>query len=246
MLNQVKDKLKELGFNDNEVKVYLALTQLGEGPASKIAKKASLPRTTVISILEKLQNQGFVTTHKYRGVTQYWVEAPKTLKQVFENKIKVAEDLDKLMSEVYRSEKDFPYARVYDTQASIKKYIEKELINLKAKSIIKTIDYPGMGNYTKIYSQDLDKILINLKNKKGLVTHTLVPFGTAKEIEQEKLKRQSIVIKELPKGIEFTASIWLVNNKLVLFSGKMPFLVEISHSLIVSSLESIYNFFWHL
>jgi len=56
---QLKKVLKELGFKDNEIKVYLALTELGEAPASKVAKKAGLPRTTTIDNLEHLENENF-------------------------------------------------------------------------------------------------------------------------------------------------------------------------------------------
>jgi sugar-specific transcriptional regulator TrmB len=53
----IQKKLKELGFNDNETKVYLSITKLGESSSANIAKKADLPRTTTISILEKLHKK---------------------------------------------------------------------------------------------------------------------------------------------------------------------------------------------
>jgi len=51
----VRKKLLELGFSRNEAKTYIVLTQLGEANATDIAKKSGLPRTTVISILRKLE-----------------------------------------------------------------------------------------------------------------------------------------------------------------------------------------------
>ena len=65
-LGKIKENLKELGFNSNEVKVYIALTQLGEGTAALVAKKADLPRTTVISLLERLGSQNYITTHIHK------------------------------------------------------------------------------------------------------------------------------------------------------------------------------------
>ena len=55
--NVITRQLKELGFNDNEANVYVALTRLGEANATNIAKKSDLPRTTVISILQKLEKE---------------------------------------------------------------------------------------------------------------------------------------------------------------------------------------------
>ena len=89
----IKNQLQELGFNTNEIRVYLALTELGEAKAAAIAKQADLPRTTVISILDKLKNDNYLTAHKYRGTTYYWVESPKTIKESLLYKVDIATDL---------------------------------------------------------------------------------------------------------------------------------------------------------
>ena len=90
MSKEIKNNLKELGFKDNEITVYIALTQLGESTAAKIAKKSDLPRTTAISILENLKKENYITAHKYRGSTYYWIESPKILVNILENKINIA------------------------------------------------------------------------------------------------------------------------------------------------------------
>ena len=152
MIREIHENLKDLGFKDSEIKIYVSLTQLGEATAAQVAKKADLPRTTAISILEKLEKENFLTTNRYRGVTYYWIESPKTISDLFENKVEIARDLNKLLTDLYRSESQFPSARVYDTKSGIKQFIEKMLSSVKKKSIIYTIDVPNKGNYTKIYS----------------------------------------------------------------------------------------------
>lgn len=241
---QLKKILKELGLKDNAIKVYLALTELGEAPASRIAKKVGLPRTTTIDNLEHLASENFLSTNHYKGMTYYWVESPKTLQTIFDHKRSLASSLEESLSELYRSEANFPFANVYDTQKGIKNFIEKLLINLPAKSIIYTIDAPHQGNYQKIFSEDFNRVLLGLKKKQGIITKTLVPMGTFAVIETKKLTAQNIEIRELPKEINFTASIWFVGNLLVLFSGKPPFVVACHHQAIVGSVKSIYDYFW--
>src|SRR3990172_6060250 len=104
MLNDIRANLLELGFKNNEVRVYLALTRLGEATAAQVASKAGLPRTTVISILNKLAQENYLTTHRYKGVFRYWVESPQTIVSGLETKIKVAQELSGLLSGLYRSE----------------------------------------------------------------------------------------------------------------------------------------------
>ena len=246
MQKGIKNSLKELGFNNNEIGVYIALTQLGEAPASKIAKKADLPRTTVISILEKLEERNYLSTHRYHGKIYYWIESPKMIQENFLNKVKIAEDLDGLLTNLYHSESYFPFAKIYDTKSRIKNFIEKTLISLPRKTVIYTIDCPGAGNYSKIFSDDFRNIMVKLKNKKGIVTKTLVPHGLFKTIDKQKIKSQNIDIREMPDSIKFKASLWLINDMLILFSGKYPFIVAIRHKIITESIQSVYNCLWQI
>ncbi|MFA6228512.1 MAG: helix-turn-helix domain-containing protein [Patescibacteria group bacterium] len=240
----IKKNLRELGLSDNKINAYLSVTELGEAPASRVAKKANLPRTTVISILEELLVDGYISSHKYKGTTYYWAESPKTLQEIFGRKIRLAEELEGFLSDLYRSEAAFPFANVYDTQKSIKIFIEKLLSGLPKKSVIYTIDAPHVGNYQKVFSDDYYKILLELKKQRDITTQTLIPAGTYKLIDNDKLQRQRIVIREMPEKIDFLSSLWFVGSLLVLFSGKPPFVVAVHHPTIVASFKSIYDFLW--
>ncbi len=130
-LEKIYENLKALGLKRSEIKVYISLTQLGEATASQIAKKADMPRTTAISILNKLEEENFLTVNKYKGTSYYWIESPKIIGELFENKVEIAKDLNKLLTDLYRSESRFPSARVYDTKSGIKQFIERMLSSVK-------------------------------------------------------------------------------------------------------------------
>jgi hypothetical protein len=88
--------------------------------------------------------------------------------------------------------------------------------------------------------------MLGLKRKKEITTKTLIPFGTMKIIDPEKLAAQKIEIREMPDKINFTASVWFVDDLLVLFSGRPPFVVSAHHHGINSSLRSVYDFLWSI
>lgn len=246
MISEIKNRLKELNFSNNEMKVYIALTQLGEAKASEIAKKINLPRTTVISILNNLEKQKYLSAHKHHSTFYYWIESPKTIKTILENKIEIADKLDTLLTNLYRQEAHFPTTQIYDTKIGIKNFIEKTLSNLDRKSTIYTIDAPNSKNYSKIFSKQIEENIISLKLKKNIITKTLIHFNSFKDIPIEKLIRQNIQIRELPNGINFEASLWIINNSLIHFSGNPPFIVSIKHDKIVSGIKSIYSFLWNI
>ncbi|MDO8584166.1 MAG: helix-turn-helix domain-containing protein [bacterium] len=244
MTKEIKEQLAELGFKPNESRVYVALTTLGEATASIIARKLDLPRTTVISIVEKLSGDGFVSSHRYKGVTSYWIESPKTLVSRLETKVKVASALSDVLKTLYRAEPNFPEAHIFDTRAGIRHFIEKWLADLPKGAVIQTIDNPEARNYAAIFSDQIESVMIGLKNAKGIQTKTLVPCGTRPAITEKKLKGQAIEIRELPQGVTFPASLWIAGNQIVLFSGRPPFAVAIKHPAIVESCKSFFSHFW--
>ncbi|OGF28531.1 hypothetical protein A2331_03145 [Candidatus Falkowbacteria bacterium RIFOXYB2_FULL_34_18] len=246
MNKEIEKNLQELDFRPNEIKVYLALTKLGEARASIIAKKADLPRTTTISILDKLYEENFLTLHQYKGVRYYWIESPQVISEIFKNKMNYAKDLSLILGDLYHSDSSFPTARVIDTKNGIKNYIEKTILSLEKKSIIYTMDTPNIGNYEKVFSESIIRNLNLLKKKKQIQTKTLVPHNTLKDIKTEKLTTQNIEIRELPKEINFFSSMWIINNSLVHFSAFPLFLTVINHKKITEGIKNIYNFLWNI
>jgi len=245
-LKLIAKQLRELGFNKNETKVYLELTQLGEATATNIAKRASLPRTTVISILQKLEKENYLSLQQYKGKRVFWIESPQMLKNTLLSRLKIADELNSLLLDLYRVEADFPHGKIYDTKSGIKSFIEKTIFELEKKSEILTIESPNAGNYHKILSEDFYFSMLRMKREKGIITKTLVPTGAIKSIHPKKIREQAIILRELPVEVDFHASFWIIKDMLVLFSGKYPFIVAIKHRIIAASMKSIYNYLWNI
>lgn len=245
-MNNISKNLKDLGFNKNEIATYIALTGLGEAKAAPIAKRANLSRTTVISILERLEKEGLVSSNKYKGTIYWWIESPHILKSIYENKVNIADSMVEELSSLYRSDHIFPGAKIYDTKEGIRNFTERLLISLKKGSTIYTIDSPRVGNYQKIFSDEYNTVFVGLKKKRSIVTRTLVPAGTFATIDENKLVAQNIVIRELPPKIEFESSVWFTSDVVVLFSSKPPYLVAVKNPAIYEGLKSIYDFLWQV
>lgn len=85
------EKLKQLGLQDNEAKIYLAVLELGQGTVTEISKAAKLNRTTGYDILERLCVQGIMTRSKADKKRIYVAESPARLTHFLENKRRQAE-----------------------------------------------------------------------------------------------------------------------------------------------------------
>ncbi len=57
---QINQIFKNLGFSENETKIYLAALETGLTSAQNIADKAELKRTTVYSVLDALIKKNII------------------------------------------------------------------------------------------------------------------------------------------------------------------------------------------
>jgi sugar-specific transcriptional regulator TrmB len=93
----MKEELKLLGLNDTDIKVYLALLELGKSIASKIAEKSKIPRASIYDVLNRLIKEGLVS-YTAKGTNKYFSASdPKAIVESLEyKKNKIKEILPKL------------------------------------------------------------------------------------------------------------------------------------------------------
>jgi sugar-specific transcriptional regulator TrmB len=84
--------LQELGLEEKEAKVYLALLGLGEATATTLAEKTALDRTLMYQLATKLREKGLVS-YVVKNNTRYFLPAePETLLKILQEKEKELKD----------------------------------------------------------------------------------------------------------------------------------------------------------
>ena len=168
------------------------------------------------------------------------------LRDALMNRVSLAEELEGFLSELYRSEADFPYAKIYDSKAGIKAFVEKVILDMREGDEICTIENPNAGNYHRIFSKEFFYAMLDMKRRRSIATRSLVVTGSVAGIDPQKLERQNITLREMPEEIRFKASFWIIGDMLVLFSGKYPFIVAVNHKIIAGSMKSIFDYLWRV
>lgn len=90
-MENIAPQLTNLGLKEHEVKVYLALLELGKGTVTDIGKIAGINRTTGYDVLERLCFYGIASRATAGKKRLYAAEPPHRLKQFLENKKRQAE-----------------------------------------------------------------------------------------------------------------------------------------------------------
>lgn len=83
---EVPHLLRELGFSDKEIRVYLTLLSGGPTSVRKLAKDTDLNRGTVYDILKALQERGVAGFYQKHNKQFFAAEDPQKLVEVIEQK----------------------------------------------------------------------------------------------------------------------------------------------------------------
>jgi len=96
----MEGELREMGFSDNEVIVYLTLIKTGVTTANRISLIAGVKKSTTYDVLGALISKGIVSTSKRNNVQHFTAAEPSKLLYVLDEKRrkieKIIPDLEKL------------------------------------------------------------------------------------------------------------------------------------------------------
>jgi len=130
-----KDTLLLSALDRKTESVYRSLLSLADAPASQIARRSGIKRTSVYHILENLSLMGLVSSYQERGTRRFVAEHPSKLKTFFERQLILAEriipDLEK---EIAKSRLQ-PTVRLFEGKEAVKSMME-EALGTKEKTIL--------------------------------------------------------------------------------------------------------------
>jgi len=82
----IKETFRELGYSEREIKVYLALLELGSSKVGPIAAKTRMQHSKVYQTLEKLIDKGLVTYVMRSKIKHFQAEDPKHILKILKEK----------------------------------------------------------------------------------------------------------------------------------------------------------------
>ena len=140
-MEELKEKLQQIGFTEYESKVYLAL--LKENPATgyQISKASGVPRSMVYEVLSRLHARGAVMESIEGRATNYQPLPPETLLDQHKASIDLLiSDLRPALSKLYQSTNDDRVWTITDENA-IFAYCGQMLNNAKAEAYLVLDDH---------------------------------------------------------------------------------------------------------
>lgn len=234
----IEESLRSIGFIDREIKIYLALLELGDSTVLPIATKAEIKRPYAYDILEDLQKKGIVTHIEKNGRRRYIAENPDKITGMLQDRMQTFLAALPELKSIYNYAPNKPKVRFYEGIDEVKQIYE-QLVHVKAYDCIYSPDFllPIWGQY----SNDLGRrVAQNGVEAREILASTIKPVGYEKYY-----KKPLQQIKYLPESVKLSTDIVLYENKLALVSYDHNIhTVVIEGSGIVSTHKTMFDLLW--
>lgn len=251
---QIEQLLRQLELGDKESKVYLQLMQATvPQPASLIARKLLMNRTTAYKVLIKLSRIGLVAKTMNHGIQCFIAEEPdKRIQLLLENK---RNNLDKIEKKLHDMLPEIQGLIKIDSTIipAVKYYEGHEGVIHVYKDSLKSNDtiyaFENIGDMAPDIKNYILNEYIPKRVKKGIFIQVISPENTEHiktRKEDKKFFRETRFFPKNINSIEIEVNIY--GNKTAFFSYKKEemFAIIIESKLIASSMKSIHQFCWNI
>lgn len=232
------DTLKQIGFEDREIKVYLALLELGESTVLPISQKAGLKRTYCYDILESLRKKELVSHIEKQGRRRYSAEDPSRIESLLQQKLAdFAQILPELKS-IHNQSPAKPKIRFYEGADAVMMLsdVATNASELMAITDVEAI-YRVFGDHINAIG---DKVVRKNQKTRELVTRSnQFPDWT------RNYRKPNQEMRYLPDEMRIDTDMLIYEDKLILmsYSGDIH-AVMIEGSQIVDTHKKLFELLW--
>ncbi len=234
-MTKVFEILKDLGFEEREIKIYLALIRIGDSPALKISKEIGIDRTTTYDILERLIGRGIVSSYIKNKSKHFSALAPEKLLTYFREKYSSLENILPELNKISNQTPEIIKCELFYGKEGLKS-VGKDIVN-NAK------EYRVIGirkEYEEILGYFNEQAILKLdqfKAKEFAIVEKNAKFMKLKNGEYRYLDKKLIS----------PVTTLIYRNKVVFFIWKEPYYaVSIENEQLAKSQTEHFNFLWKI
>ncbi len=166
--------LKNFGFSDKEISVYLALIELGPSPVRLVAQKSKVNRGTAYDILKALQKQGLVSFYDTQAKQHFVAEPPEKLLVAVKDKQQEPE-----LKTIFEKQGGKPIVKSYEGSKGIRFILEDVITTTKASGEKIYCAYSSSDVKNELYKDYKD---FNKDRLKAKISNKVIAFGKGGEL----------------------------------------------------------------
>jgi len=179
----IAEILKNLGLNDKEIQVYLALLQVGSVPASLLGKRTGITRSTAQYTCQQLEKKGLIKAIQKNNTFIYSPEPPEKLLFLLDNQKKEISEKEEQVNRILSTLKG-----MINPQAVLPKVKFYEGLEGMRNAYDELINYlePGIEilSFAKVLEKEIDRKHLKDTNK----TTEFIKHGPSIEFIKKRIE----------------------------------------------------------
>lgn len=249
----IENILKTLNFDEDEIKTYFLLLELGPVTAGVLAKKMGVPRSSLYGFLKRLGDHGLVTESQKRGVKTFIAENPEQINFLFRQKIeqlqKSQEDFKKVLPGLKRAGEKYasPKFQAFEGQPQLQLALKDMLLY----NNLETLAFWPQKKMVEMLSPDFFRYHNKERIKNNLSVRAIWPQKQVIDIKVHpyfgdgpEFLRQ---IKIAPSYVDAAMGYWIYGPKVVLISSlKESFGFTVQSLEFAEMLKTQFEALWNL
>jgi len=253
MKQKLQQVLQEMGLSNSESKIYIQLVRsAGVQPASTLAQRLRMNRTTVYKSLLKLVKMGLVTKTMKHGIICFFTENPK---KEIEQALKLKEERLKLTNQFFlealsdlkfleKEQLSLPKVRVYEGLEGIKRVYEDTLLEGETIYAFENVD--DMDPKVREFIMNS---YVPRRTEKNLFAYVITPESQQNIVfrdNDENCARKTRFLPNMDFPVEVEVNIY--GKKIAFFSYRNHdmFGVIIESNPISRSMKAVFNICWKM
>ena len=235
------DKLKQIGLNDKESKIYIYLIKSGDSIVSDISKATKINRSLLYTILDRLAEKGIVTYIIKNNIRFYRAAEPNKILNILQEKEKVFSKLIPTLLALKSPSLNKPIVEILEGKQGIKTILN-DVVRQKKQWFAFNIPGKGpeiIGPSVHAFEKDRQKQKISLK---VICVKTKQGIKRAKQFAKMKFTQVKLTHKEY----ESPASNWIYSDRVVIifWYKEFPFAIRIIDKNLADSYKNHFNDVW--
>ncbi len=237
---ELTQQLTDLGLNEKQAAVYVAVLELGSGSALDISRSAQVKRSTVYVILDELRELGLVTELKTGTTTLFQAQEPERIGDRLQSQMSTFRSIKPLLDDLYLKEGSKPKVRFYSGIAQIQRLYEMFLVEHSK------IDFFGAD--LEIFSQYMEPVFNKYTKEFQEGAHQVREVVTMNQFNLEYARKQYNrfhKIRVIDKQFQFFGDNAIYGNTVLITSfSDDPFAVTIESKDVAQTFRSLFEVAW--
>ncbi len=233
----IERELRNLGFTDNEIKIYLTLFRIGKAKAGRIAKECALERTSTYNALKRLQEKGVIAS-VIEGKTRIFSHGPPDkLLDMLNEKEEIANTLIPQLKTLQKYEREKENILKFRGYAGV-----KTVLNDVLRSCNEGEEYLVMGSEGQLSERmpEFAKIFVARKDEKKLKARILI-----RSTRRSKPKSRYTKARFVPQDVVSPANVDIYKNKVnIILWSEVPEAIIIDNEDVAETFRSYFEFMW--